>query len=102
MTALELAKSQAQVAHGLPPGGNSEDEDDLLAAGMGGGDGSGDGAGGVGGGGFSKEITKQELDTVVKTLSVRLEDLVTCSSLIGKHSIVFIHSFEVHLNCDAI
>ena len=29
-------------------------------------------------------LLKQELDNVVKALSVRIEDLLTCSNLIGK------------------
>ena len=29
----------------------------------------------------------QELDNVVKALSVRIEDLLTCSNLIGKRSL---------------
>ena len=29
-------------------------------------------------------LFKQELDNVVKALSVRIEDLLTCSNLIGK------------------
>ena len=29
-------------------------------------------------------MLKQELDNVVKALSVRIEDLLTCSNLIGK------------------
>ena len=33
------------------------------------------------------EITKQELSNVVKTLSAKLEDLTTCSNLIGKKRI---------------
>jgi hypothetical protein len=70
VTALELAKAQALRARGMLPGSNSEDEDDV-------------GAGGDADGG-GQEITKQELDNVVKTLSVRLEDLITCTSLIGE------------------
>ena len=70
VTALELAKAQAQRSmDGNSGGGSSEDESELQA----GFDGE-----------MGAEITKQELANVVKALSARLEDLTTCSNLIGK------------------
>ena len=55
----------------LPP----EDEEDAVSGGADGGHAASEAI---------VEITKQELDNVVKALSVRLEDLLTCSNLIGK------------------
>ena len=85
-------------ARGLLPGGHSEDEDDSVSG----------GSDGLAASEAIVEITKQvriylclsmakvwltslilnqELDNVVKTLSVRIEDLLTCSNLIGKMSL---------------
>ena len=63
ITALEMAKSSWNA----PLGGHGSDlEDDLEEADAG-------------------EITKQELINVIKLMSAKLEDLSTCSNLIGKH-----------------
>ena len=69
VTALELAKAQAQRSmDGNSGGGSSEDESEQAGF---------DGE-------MQAEITKQELANVVKTLSSKLDQLTTCSSLIGK------------------
>ena len=79
ITALELAKARGLRSM------NSEEDEDLEAE-------LGETPG---------EITKQELNTAVKALGVKLEDLDTCANLIGKHGSALIGSLNA-LNLDKL
>ncbi len=41
-----------------------------------------------------QEISKQELTTTVKTLTAKMEDLSTCSDLVGKHGNALVQSLN--------